>query len=568
MPRRAVARLFAVIMACCLCAPCVPAAAQDHALPYLLSQPDLSSPRATLQALLRNGEIVVRDFMERGPGWGPRPAVRRMIDTLDTTNTAAEMHMLTRALAAIRLALVLQRLSPDLDGVPDAAAVHRDGIRQWRVPGTPITLARVEDGPRAGQFLFTPETVARSLDLYTASKQLSGTNGGGPDALERVGYAPGPLIPAWLIEHLPSPFHRPVAGQAVWQWCGLFLTLLLATLLVVKVTAWGVRHDGQETRPWRRYGHSLAALTFLAASASSLAFTLLGLKIWGEAVSTIIAALRIVILFAATWFAIASIQRVADVIVRGRGLRGGSIDAQLIKVVSTLICIAVGLTSGFIVADELGIPVGPLLAGLGIGGLAIALAVRPTLENVIGGLTLFADRPARVGEFCRFGSESGTVEDIGLRTTKIRKLDDTLVTIPNAELAQIRIENITRRRKFLYNPRLGLRYETTAEQLQTIAREILAMLAQHPKVLDEGPRVRLAGFGDYALNLDVFAYVDEQRLANFVAVQEDLNLAIMDIVKKAGASFAFPSQTTYLARDPDSRDMPGIENYQAMSLPR
>ena len=214
-----------------------------------------------------------------------------------------------------------------------------------------------------------------------------------------------------------------------------------------------------------------------------------------------------------------------------------------------MLSIGLGLYLFFTAADLVGIPVAPLLAGLGIGGLAIALAVRPTLENVIGGLTLFADGPARVGDVCRFGTEMGTIEEIGLRTTKVRKLDDALLSVPNAELAQVRIENMTRRRKFLYNPRLGLRYETTAEQLRQVSDAIMALLTRHQKVLDDGFRVRLAGFGDYAINLDVFAYVDVTRMPDFLVVQEELNLAVMAIVKQAGTGFAFPSQTNYIAKD-------------------
>ena len=252
-------------------------------------------------------------------------------------------------------------------------------------------------------------------------------------------------------------------------------------------------------------------------------FIVFGLKIWGDAL--------------------------ADIVIGARGLRGTSIDGHLIKVVATLLSIGLGLYLFFTAADLVGIPVAPLLAGLGIGGLAIALAVRPTLENVIGGLTLFADGPARVGDVCRFGTEMGTIEEIGLRTTKVRKLDDALLSVPNAELAQVRIENMTRRRKFLYNPRLGLRYETTAEQLRQVSDAIMALLTRHQKVLDDGFRVRLAGFGDYAINLDVFAYVDVTRMPDFLVVQEELNLAVMAIVKQAGTGFAFPSQTNYIAKD-------------------
>jgi len=252
-----------------------------------------------------------------------------------------------------------------------------------------------------------------------------------------------------------------------------------------------------------------------------------------------------------SWFAVSAILRAGDLVIDGYAMRHSGLDAQLVKVVSMLLAIATGIGAGFFAAEFVGVPVGPLLAGLGIGGLAVALAVRPTLENVIGGLTLFADRPARVGEFCRFGAESGTVEEIGLRTTKIRRTDDAVVTISNAELAQIRIENLSRRRKFFFNPLLRLRFETTAQQLQAIATGIETMLQEHTKVLDDTERVRLSGFGDYALELDVRAYVDVTDAVEFQSVQEELNFRILDIVRRAGSNFALPSRTNYVTRDPE-----------------
>jgi len=549
MPRKLVTYSF-VVLAGFLGLAGSPHAAEDTAdLPYVLSLPDLSSPRATLDTLMENGKQALQLFHELGPGWLPRAPLRRMTDTLDSSQIPPSHRPLTAALTVIRLSVVLDRLAPRLVDAPDAAAVARDRIKQWRIPGTPIVIARAEDGPRAGQFLFVAETVSLSADLYAASARVGGRGRLDLHALDDIAYAPGPLLPRWVIAMLPAPFLAPVLGQAVWQWIGLGATLLLSGLVAIRIILWGVRHDRRVSVPARRYGQPVAALISAMVLAAWLAFIVFGLKIWGEALTVIITVLQLALLLTLGWFAIISIQRLADITIRASGFRGTSIDGHLIKVVGTLISIGLGLFLFFTAADQVGIPVTPLLAGLGIGGLAIALAVRPTLENVIGGLTLFADGPARVGDICRFGAEMGTVEEIGLRTTKVRKMDDTVLSIPNAELAQIRIDNMSRRRKFLYNPRLGLRYETTAAQLREISDEILALLTRHQKVLDDGFRVRLAGFGDYALNLDVFAYVDVTRMPDFLIVQEELNLEIMAIVKQAGTSFAFPSQTNYIAKD-------------------
>ena len=190
-----------------------------------------------------------------------------------------------------------------------------------------------------------------------------------------------------------------------------------------------------------------------------------------------------------------------------------------------------------------------MLAGLGIGGLAVALAARPTLENIIGGFTLFADRPVRVGDYCLFGSDEGFIEEIGVRSTRVRKRDDTVVSIPNADFSQRQLQNNNRRRRFLYRTTIGLRYETSPEQLRFVLTRLREMLIGHPKVSPDTLFVRFQGFGDYSLDLELFAYVRTREWLVYQGIREDINLRIMDIVNEAGTGFAFPSQTAYLARD-------------------
>jgi MscS family membrane protein len=211
------------------------------------------------------------------------------------------------------------------------------------------------------------------------------------------------------------------------------------------------------------------------------------------------------------------------------------------KVVVVLIAVIVWLSN-------VGFDVTTLMAGLGIGGLAVALAAQKPLENLIGAITLYSAQPVRIGEFCRFGNSIGTVEEIGLRATKVRTLDRTIVNIPNAEFANLHLDNFTKRDKIWYHPRISLRYETTPDQIRYILVEIRKMLYAHPKVDPDPARIRFVGYGTYSLDLDIFAYIKVTDYGEYLEVAEDLNLRIMDIVTNAGSSFAFPSQRTYLER--------------------
>jgi MscS family membrane protein len=198
--------------------------------------------------------------------------------------------------------------------------------------------------------------------------------------------------------------------------------------------------------------------------------------------------------------------------------------------------------------DNIGVRVTALVAGLGIGGLAVALAAQKSLENVIGAITLYTSRPVKVGDFCRFGDSYGTVEEIGLRATKVRTHDSTVINVPNAEFSSIQLENFSLREHMWYHPKIRLRYGTTPDQLRYVLVEVRKMFYSHPKMLPSPARIRFEGFGEHSLDLQVFAFLDVNNPNDFTEVAEDLNLRIMDIVAKAGTEFAIPSQSLYVQR--------------------
>jgi len=205
---------------------------------------------------------------------------------------------------------------------------------------------------------------------------------------------------------------------------------------------------------------------------------------------------------------------------------------------------------GFIaLLQNLGFNVTGVLAGLGVGGIAVALAAQKSIENLFGGIMLVMDQPVRVGDFCRWTDKVGTVEEIGLRSTRIRTLDRTLVTIPNAEFSGIQVENFAVRDSMRLFIVLGLRYETTPDQLRHVLAGLRKLLLAHPRVTPDPARVKFVNFGAYSLDLEVFAYVDTKDWGEFVDIREDIFLRMMDIVRESGTGFAFPSQTTYLGRD-------------------
>ena len=228
----------------------------------------------------------------------------------------------------------------------------------------------------------------------------------------------------------------------------------------------------------------------------------------------------------------------------GRAVAGHflPLSARILKVVLGAIAILASL-------ESLGFDVTALIAGLGVGGLAVALAAQKTLENIFGGVTVLLDQPVKPGDFCRFGDNVGTVEEIGLRSTRVRTLERTIISIPNAEFASLQLENFADRDRILVRTTLGLRYETTADQLRYVMIELRKMLYSHPRIAPEPTRVRLVGFGGSSVDLELYCYVQTNNWEDYLAVREDVFLRIMGIVDQSGTGFAFPSQTTYLSKD-------------------
>jgi len=191
------------------------------------------------------------------------------------------------------------------------------------------------------------------------------------------------------------------------------------------------------------------------------------------------------------------------------------------------------------------------LAGLGVGGIAVALAAQKTLENVIGGVSIIFDQAVRVGDFLSVTDAQGTVtlgtvEYIGLRSTRIRTLDRTLVSVPNGQLANVRLESFSARDKFWFHPTLSLRYQTTAAEMCSVLEGISNLLAQHPQVERESSRARFLKVGTSSLEVEVFAYVVARDWPHFLETQQDLLLQVMGVIEAAGARLALQSQTVYL----------------------
>lgn len=409
------------------------------------------------------------------------------------------------------------------DGLPP----YRDRVGQIRMPNdekVDILLQRIpsEEGIRIWKF--SSATVSRIDDLYAA-----------------FGYGPlGELLP-------PFFFDIQFAGFQMWQWAVLLVILPLTVLCAYLVTAplllllrsWRSERSAQ-VRPFIVGPLRLMLLAVLLSAVSGP----LRLGIYAQAVlDTLRQALTII---AVAWAILDIVDILGGALAQRLYTTGRAGAISLLPPARKVLKGLIILVAGIQMLHSFGFNVTALMAGLGVGGIAVALAAQKTVENLIGGIALYTNQPVRVGDFCRFGDKIGTVEEVGLYATRVRTLERTVVTIPNAEFSTLQLDNFAKRDRFWYHPSIGLRYETTPDQIRYILVEIRKILYAHPRVHPDPARVRFTNFGTYSLDLEIFAYVLANDYSEFLEVAEDLNLRIMDIVAAAGSSFAFPSQTMYL----------------------
>jgi MscS family membrane protein len=435
-------------------------AAQEPTQP--LKPPDLSSPRATLKTFLESTDdlalYLAHDYLPAPSRekFGRAAALgNRAVQTLDLSDVPPAARVKAGRAAGAALYEVLSRVAlPVFDEIPDAAQMGlRPGTqaKRWVIPDTEIALVRMESGPRAGEFLFSAETVARADDFYA---RVSGLPYIRPVPLEDLhgvlAAGAGWMIPPDWVQALPSGLRVPIADQPSWKWIGLALILVLASLFLWFAYRLTQRARGRHAL-WEALAQFAMPLCLLAATPVVAYLALLQIYVTGAVAGAVELATTAVTFLAGAWMAWRLAPVVAETIIASPKIAPESIDAHLIRVAARVLGILGAAAILAFGADRLGMPVYGIIAGLGVGGLAIALAAQPTIENLIGSMQLFADRPIRVGDFCKYGDQAGTVEAIGIRSSRIRGIDRALTTIPNAALAKMPIVNLTRRDKILIN---------------------------------------------------------------------------------------------------------------------
>ena len=520
-----------------------------------LAPAETSSPRATLEGFhsetTRASQLLLEAYRqnlnEPGLSWsqGVKDKVKeaeallaRAARTLDLSQVPPVELEHRRLEATLLLKEILDRVPlPPAGDIPGG----EEKPASWSVPGTDIRITRQSDGPRAGEYLFSSQTVDLLDDYYQLIRDEPNTNGSTEDFYDFFSQSPGYLLPPkWfaLIEKLPASFRTEVRGQAIWQWIGLVLTLAVAAFAVALARRLTRSRLASAERSPSLTASVLVPATVVVAAMFVTYVADYQVNLTGRVNDLVEAAAQAVAYLAAVWGIMKFSGALAN---RLTFTKSESIDAHLARAAVRIGGIGLAIALLIYGASYLGLPLAGLLAGLGVGGLAVALAAKPTLENFIGGLILYADRPVRVGDLCRFGDLEGRVQEIGIRSTRIRGLDRSLITIPNATFVNLNIINLTNRDRMPYNRIVGLRsMDSVGIRLEIEA--LTRIVSGHPMIEPGTLEVRLREGQEEKPKAEIRALIMTSKWDNFLRIQQEIDLLLRDvvIVREHGSGAATP----------------------------
>jgi MscS family membrane protein len=552
---------LAALAACTAMLPAARAATEEA---NVVRPADTSSPRATLKSFIDScnefHDLIERaHYFDRSKPQHYAPA-SRLLDCLDVSELPQFARDDIASEAAVCLKEILDRVKlPPYSEIPDIKAIEAAGgfekLAQWRVPGTRITITRVNEGPRRHEYVFSPGTVSRAVNYYHDVQSLPYRKTGpavSPGFFQWYVSAPGGPLTAAIVDRLPRWTRDRWLGVSIWKWAAL----CVASLLTLLMMGFAYRLQGTLADRYHddfpfRYG--LTIVLPIAAMLMPLVFKSFvrnALALRGTPLYVVTFLADVAIMLAALIVVFGVCNRIAAMIIASPKINPQGLDAQFIRIVAKLISMIGGLIVFLAGGQYLGIPVTTLLASAGIGGLAVALGAQDTLKTLFGTMTLLTDKPFRVGERIVVGKYDGFVEDIGLRSTKLRLLTGHQVAVPNDELARIDIENVGRRRHIRRIANIHIPLDTPREKLEKAVAAIRAAVANH-EGMDPAlpPRVCFFDFHPTAFVIRVIYWYNPPEYWDYLALSEKINFEIFRVLDEQQIQFSPPTRLTHTALD-------------------
>ena len=538
-----------------------------------LAPPNTTSPRSTLTEFIQNMDdtynlitSAYKDGKSEG-GWfysaelkerayRGEEALERAIKTLDLSEVSPAQLSDFSIESAIQLKEILDRIPiPPLNDVPDLEEIKKESIKRWDIPDTEIAIVDISDESEDTNFVFSRKTVARLKEFYGEAKTLNYKENDNSS----IGFyefyisKPGGLLPPKWSHYIPEWSNIQYLDQALWQWFALFLLFTLAIALIITIQQLMNRHLKWIENPAQAWlGLTLPVLTFLCIFCLNYLVNE-QVKLTGHVLLAVTHIDLILEFSAGAWFTFLVFNAIGISLLSLERFKSHALQSVMIRNGFRLLGILAGAAVVAFGFTRVGLSPAPLIASLGAGSLALSFGLRPYLQDVIGGITLFTNGTLSIGDRCEFGGMVGDVEDIGLRFTAIRAGDRCLITIPNAHVSSTLV-NHSRRDKYLFNRYLELSEQTPIQQVPKV---IAALSQEFENNHDlEAVKVYVASIGQaQKTRLDIEGYVLTTDEDEYCQILSALMLDVVAVLETVGAMGKVSKENFKVFLDQGSLDM-------------
>lgn len=541
----------------------------DRFVELTKSQPaltaDTSSPRGTITLFLNKTNAISKHiqatkYVDRAdPQF--RSLATQIFRCLDLTELPEYAREDFAAEAAVCIKEILDRVPlPAAEQIPGPENLQSDEggepLAQWLVPGTKLSITRVLEGPRRGEYLFAPESVRRAITTFPDVRQQPYRTEGPPVSPGLYDWflsAPGdPLIAAW-VDALPDRFRRRALRLAIWQWVGLMIgTVVGFALMLTAYRIGGIRGENVREKSLLKYWGSLSfPIVAMLVPLGFKYFAFHHLTLRGAPLYFVEFVANSVFLTALIVVVLGLSSRLADSVAAFPRVRRREVDPTLIRIIFRMLGIVAATIIFLEGGKHLGFPLTTLLASAGLGGLAIAFSAQGMLKGLFGTVTILLDRPFRVGDRIVAKGQDGIVEDIGLRSTKIREfLTGHVISIPNDQMADSEVENIGKREYICRTSNLHIPIDTPRHKVEKAINEIRVILANDEDIPpDHPPRVYFTEFNPDSFNIQMVYWYSSPDYWSYCEFCEKVNLKIFESFEKHGIQFSLPRRHTYWKHD-------------------
>ncbi len=536
--------LFFIFLILSLLSP-IPGVSESDVILNPLEPVKTDNPRDTMQTFMNAMEKYKEGKEKRDPllaGY-----IDRAVRCFDLSGFIFVEQQQRGREAAILLKEVLDRvIIIDYSKIPEKSDVPGGKLLRWRLKGTEIVISMQESGNRAGEYLFSADTTMRMREFYDKVKHLHYKEGSGGGALYQD---------TFVEENVPVYMRDKVFYLYIWQWVGLFFAILagLVIRVSIKFLVDLINFVFQKrSGVWlKKTGAAFSGPTGWLGAILFWYITLYFMGFEGIVLTIFNVLLKISLSGVLLWLIYRLMNVLSDFLLDAASKTESTLDDQLVPLLNKAMKVFVIIFGVLLIVQNLGVNVVSVMAGLGIGGFAIAFAAKDMVANFFGSLMILFDSPFQVGDWIVVGNAEGTVEEIGFRSTKIRTFYNSLVSVPNADLATKEVDNMGRREYRRVREVIGVTYDTPPEKLEAFLEGIKNIIKSNGSTRKDFFHVVFSGYGDSSLNILLYFFLKVPDWSSELVEKQNVFVEILRLAHDLEVSFAFPTQTLHIESSPD-----------------